>query len=252
MSAGYIVARDPAPVPQELWGLWRRERLDVGGWSDTDTAVFWLQTRKAFIDLRLPKPSLAVAWPSLLDACGPADRERLDTIEGFAGDLDIAGDLLSWKRAIDLRPGSGLIDEGRMEWIDPDTLLETGLHAPYSEIWRRDPSSVGPVASFTLVDDRAGCCGQLLLAGGRFSAVLTKASEPQTADATYGIAPIQIMHGRVSDWRIELSSWPWLMGQPRWTTTQRLDAGRLQTDDEIWMLTDASISGAALDAYLPG
>lgn len=108
------IAWKSSPVPPEWRGLWRRLALQRSdGTMDTKSFVFWIQTERAYVDLRIP-----------------LDR---NDIQGFAGHLDHAGQNACWIRTIDYAP-TGQPDEGHLT-RERRMMIEHGLHDPYIEHW---------------------------------------------------------------------------------------------------------------------
>ncbi|MFW0753250.1 hypothetical protein ACN1C3_00670 [Pseudomonas sp. H11T01] len=161
-------------VPQSYLGVWQRRLIQhSSGRSDSETAVYWLQTPRLFADLRIPPNSL----PGLaLEALSHAQRLALCEQKGFAGVTQVDADICQWHRKMDYQPVSGEEDIGRMQFETSERLLETALDDSYYEIWERLPDSLGVCRGQWLqaMDDpsRQGC---LLLAGDYF---LFAASRP--------------------------------------------------------------------------
>jgi hypothetical protein len=177
----------------ECTGLWRRTLLvDADGSRDTGTNVIWLQGISLFVDVR---------------GAG----------EGFAGRLDQRSDVFEWTRLVDLQ-APGLPDAGRMSW-DGDVLIEVGVHADYTEHWRREPGPVDP------------CWGLLLSAPDDATAVLLRVGR------CFGWAHRRGDRGAVSSgvvtehgWRITDSSDARRIGT---VLMPWLDSGQLRVDDDI-------------------
>lgn len=133
-----------AAVPARYHGLWRRELLAAPGLHDTATTVFWLQAPHWHADLRMPPGRPDFSGVASLAACSPAQRAWLATQQGFAGITLVRADggreLCSWRRLLDRQPPQDAPDEGWMDF-EADLLVETGVHAPYLEHWRRLPGT---------------------------------------------------------------------------------------------------------------
>jgi len=120
-------------------GLWRRTSFAVGdGPEDRTTTVFWGQTSRRYIDVRVPvrRPRCEAGTLARL-----ADRDvrALGQQQGFAGDLVCVGDRFTWHRDIDFQPPTGRPDTGLVR-IEGDTLHEEGSAAAgstYRETFRR-------------------------------------------------------------------------------------------------------------------
>ncbi|MFB3303332.1 hypothetical protein [Pseudomonas sp. AMR01] len=154
-------------VDQCYLGVWKRRLIQhSSGRSDSETAVYWLQTPRLFGDLRIPSSSL----PSLaLEDLNDAQRLALCEQQGFAGVTQIDANICQWHRKMDYQPVNGEEDIGRMHFENSEHLIETALDESYYEIWERLPDSLGLCRGQWLlgVDDqsRQGC---LLLAGDYF------------------------------------------------------------------------------------
>ena len=161
-------------VPQSYPGVWQRRLIQHrSGHSDSETAVYWLQTPRLFADLRIPAKPL----PNLpLEELSHSERLALCEQKGFAGVTQVDADICQWHRKIDYQPISGDEDIGRMHFETSERLIETALDGSYYEIWERLPDSLGVCRGQWLqaIDDpsRQGC---LLLAGDYF---LFAASRP--------------------------------------------------------------------------
>jgi len=135
------------PVPERYVGLWQRIILQSDSMpADVTSNVFWLQTRSWHADIRVPAGRPDFSQLPALQAC---NRERLLWLadqQGFAGLTEVEGDICSWERKTDFRPPTGRRDMGRMVFIDPDTVIETGIEAHYLEIWERVPGGDGMTA----------------------------------------------------------------------------------------------------------
>ncbi len=105
-------------VPGWARGVWKRLRIRLDGEVERRTRIIWIQTPLLFADIRSPAPS-------------DSAREA----EGFAGHLEIRGQIFSWQRPIDLHPPRDPGDEGAM-FRDGDDMIEVGIHANYVEDWK--------------------------------------------------------------------------------------------------------------------
>lgn len=262
-------------VPPEYTGLWRREVITAPGFRDETTQVLWLQTRSWYADLRVPidRPAAAPGFYG----CGPAELEALGKIQGFAGELAVTDGIALWRRDFDRQPPGELPDEARCA-VEGDVLVEDGLHADYQEIWRREPGGDGLLAAFDLVGDPGQqASGGLLviagehlmefrarsgprLAGGSLSELVEARLAAGDRAAAEELLDTQIRYAarRDGDWRVQLSSHPWLEGRSIWPGGVRFDAatGRLETGDEagrsVWRLLDANVAAADLGRLLAG
>jgi hypothetical protein len=134
-----------APVPERYVGLWRRRLLESESVRDTDTEVWWLQTGSLYADLRQPARMQPAARTTPL---------QLARQEGFAGALEVKGDLLTWHRWLDFRPPTGIADVGRMHF-EGALLIEYGVHARYREVWERTAAASDDRLALALQSERA-------------------------------------------------------------------------------------------------
>lgn len=112
-------------VPERFIGLWRRRLLETQSVRDARSDVWWLQTGNLYADLRQPPGSR------------PSKRtspQQLALQQGFAGTLEVQGDVLTWHRWLDFQPPSGVADVGRVHFEDGQ-LIEEGVLVPYREVW---------------------------------------------------------------------------------------------------------------------
>ena len=164
------IAWKSSPVPPEWRGLWRRLALQRSdGTTDTTSLVLWIQTERAYVDLRIP-----------LDRNGT---------EGFAGHLDHAGQNARWIRTIDCAP-TGQPDEGHLT-RERRIMTEHGLHDPYIEHWWLEDTATPETLTDTATHITVRAGNHLLLA--------------RTQNATCEVSHAQ----RVADgWRIQNSTLP--------------------------------------------
>jgi hypothetical protein len=139
-------------VPKEYEGLWRRTGIwRSNGTSDLTTQVWWFQSSRYHVDLRIP-----------VDRVG---------VTGFAGLTVVEGERCEWRPAIAFPSISADLDAGWMRFDDADHIHETGLDNSYEEDWYREPTGVmhgvrleqvdGDAIAFLLISERwmAWACG---------------------------------------------------------------------------------------------
>ena len=134
----------PAPVPPRFRGAWRRVSLAVDGAPPAEHAdVVWLQTDRAYADLRVPHFGYG-------DIVAPLS---------FAGTTTYAEPFLRWSHDLDLdaERGPGDADVGKVRW-DGDDLVESGeivdgeRTVTYVEVWRRLADDGGGVEAHWSAD----------------------------------------------------------------------------------------------------
>ena len=109
-------------VPNWVRGVWQRGRIRTEGAERNEHLVVWIQTPTLYADVRTLRGHGAVP-PKTAD-------------EGFAGWLDVEGQICRWKRPIDLKPRPEDSDQGAM-FYDGDDLIEIGLFGNYLEEYHR-------------------------------------------------------------------------------------------------------------------
>jgi hypothetical protein len=206
-------------------GLWRRTLIErPGSAPDRSTAVFWLQGRSGFVDLRQPPDRPSFEHVRCLRQLGDREIAWLASQEGFAGTLAVAGDRAEWHRAIDIQPATGIADRARLSRIG-DRLAEYGTEAEYFEEWELQPGETEPCWDVALAD--GALRGRLLRVGAVFAYARSRprplagegtlaarvAAAPSLA-ARQDLVDIEISLGRIVDdrWTIERSSLPFKEG----------------------------------------
>jgi hypothetical protein len=199
----------PAPVPDAYLGVWRRTLLETPALRDTRSRVWWLQTPRWHADLRIPAGRPDFSGVSALSECSDAQLAWLATQQGFCGVTQVDGDRCIWHHQMDFQPAGGSRDIGRMAF-DGERVIETGIEAPYMEIWERLPCSQGGSAALELVVERGELPPRatwLLIAGecfiyvrGRMHALPANAHRHPVADLAGGIAGVQPARAQLLGW----------------------------------------------------
>ncbi|MCW2524005.1 MAG: hypothetical protein JWO63_2340 [Frankiales bacterium] len=202
---------------RELAGAWRRTRLILpDGSGDADaTTVTWLQSTSLYVDLRQPADRPAFGGATDGDSggfSGEADlsqrqRDWIAGQEGFAGSLNKAGAVFSWRRELDLRPPGAFADEGTLAY-QGEVLVEEGIHQPYAEHWTRVDAGNSPRWGVRVSGD-GGQLGLLFRVGDWFGWAHGPGG-PQSAESGSPWARTEISLGLISngEWRIVRSSRP--------------------------------------------
>lgn len=144
-------------IPAEYEGLWRRTGIWRGnGTSDLTTQVWWFQSSRYHVDLRIP-----------VDRIG---------INGFAGVTVVDGERCEWRPAIACPAISADLDAGWMRFDDADHLHETGLDHTYEEDWYREPT--GAMHGVRLEDPHSDALAYLLISDNWMAWACGRPSEP--------------------------------------------------------------------------
>lgn len=123
----------------DLQAVWRRDWLKAGDHFDETTRVYWAQVNDDFVDIRIPlsRPNLANA-SCLADLDASALKQLMES-EGFAGKVSLNNNVCTWHREINWHGSTNDIDTGTLTFEqDEQILIEDGVHANYTEQWRRD------------------------------------------------------------------------------------------------------------------
>lgn len=275
-----------SPASARAIGLWRRTSFAVGdGPEDRATTVFWGQTSRRYIDVRVPvrRPRCEAG-----DLARLSDRDvmTLGQQQGFAGDLICVGDRFTWHRDIDFQPPTGRPDTGLVR-IDGDILHEQGDFAvpgtTYRETFERITSgsrrrlalrsaageghtsaSGAPVrADLVVIDDHfllARARPEALPAAPGLGFLLTDARRdapdrlPALLDCEIAKGLLQSNAGR---WTIEVSTLPWREGRAAFAFEgARLDDGRLTCRSDAgtvrWTVVDSTLPASEIVRLFSG
>lgn len=242
-----------ASVPAELTGLWRRELITAPGLHDAATRVFWLQTRRWYVDLRVPADRPATDGRDGFSAFRDAELPLLARVEGFAGELAVSDGICAWRRDLDHQPPAATPDEGRYT-LDGDVMIEDGIHLDYQEIWRRQPGGGEPCLAFRLEDDPLGRQGLLVVGDRHLMEFVSRPGPALSAGASLAdlvaaelgqgrraaaeaLLSTRIRHATADGhggWTVQLSSLPWLEGAPMWPAR----AARFDPEDGLLTIAD--------------
>jgi hypothetical protein len=136
-------------VPAAYRGVWRRTLLrDAQGREDRATRVFWMQTARLHVDIRVPADRPDVGGATGLDD-DALTRDALIALarqQGFAGITQVERgepEVCTWQRQIDFSAPTDARDIGTMRFVSPDVVLEDGIDAHYHERWERERASAG-------------------------------------------------------------------------------------------------------------
>ena len=198
-------------VPPEYEGLWRRTVIHrSSGVSDTTTRVWWFQSSRYHIDLRIPADRPHVADAGALAQLTPAQLQRYAAQTGFAGVTEVDGTRCTWHPEIAFPAVSAELDAGWMRFDSPDQLHETGLDNSYEEDWVRVPS--GPMRGLRLQDRDSDAIAYLLISAEWMAWACGRTHEvfaPQAGSAWSEFTVLQ----KLDAWQVMASNLPWLEGR---------------------------------------
>ncbi|SFM97730.1 hypothetical protein [Variovorax sp. OV329] len=153
-------------VPEWMMGLYRRHIIAFAdGTSDTETQVYWLQSRNFSIDLRLPREAGLVAQARPLADYSRDELAVLCEYEGWVAQCVWDGEQLAWRE-----PTAFQLHD---RWPEPaplrrvgNCMIEFAPSGAYVEDWRLQPSAPGPLVGLRLIDERELESGRVLHRGG--------------------------------------------------------------------------------------
>lgn len=211
------------PVPDHYRGVWARRLLETPQQRDESTFVRWLQTSLWHADLRIP--AMAPGTDAL---------HQLASQQGFCGVTQVAhqasGEVCTWHRRLDFQPPRADVDAGLMVFDTPERVIETGVHAPYLEIWERLPDSTGRFIALAGLNEAGGDTQERFLVAGRYAMHVRPRSLAWPADTSAGQTLLEVMarHPGIAqalldfeisfgtleggDWTIDQSTLPALTG----------------------------------------
>jgi hypothetical protein len=222
-------------VPDRYRGVWARRLLETPDRRDDSTFVRWLQTSAWHADLRVPDGSAEADAPI-----------ALASQQGFCGVTEISsspqGEICTWIRRYDFQPPRGSVDAGLMVFEDPDRVIETGIHAPYLEVWERLPDSTGRFIALAGLNDLGGDSHQRFFVAGHYAMHVRPRSSAWPPGTSAGqslgdvlahhpamaqsLLDFEISFGTLQEgvWMIEQSTLPTLRGTRRaFTVNQTSD-----------------------------
>lgn len=211
------------PVPDRYRGVWARRLLETPQQRDENTYVRWLQTSLWHADLRIPAKAPGTDAPL-----------QLASQQGFCGVTQVeqqaSGEVCTWQRRLDFQPPRADVDAGLMVFEAPERVIETGVHAPYLEIWERLPDSTGRFIALAGLDEAGGDTQERFLVAGRYAMQVRPRRLAWPADTQAGQTLLDVMarHPGIAQnlldfeisfgtldgghWTIEQSSLPTLSG----------------------------------------
>lgn len=150
------------PVPDHYRGVWARRLLETPHQRDESTFVRWLQTSLWHADLRIP-----------VKAPGIGKQIQLASQQGFCGVTQVeqqaGGEVCTWHRRLDFQPSRADVDAGLMVFETPERVIETGVRAPYLEIWERLPDSTGRFIALAGQNGAGDVTQERFLVAGRYA-----------------------------------------------------------------------------------
>ena len=200
-----------APVPSRYRGVWMRTLLQTPDLRDETTFVRWMQLGRWHADLRISAAARAAQTALPLSQCSPEQLALLETQQGFCGVTQItrgeAGEVCTWHRLVDYQSPGPNPDAGVMVFESPDSLIETGVHGVYREVWHRLPHSTGRLIALAEPERPDGLAGaRLFIAGQYLMRVRPRRQVGPDFEISFGFTEL----GR---WHLQQSTLPELEGK---------------------------------------
>lgn len=203
------------PVPDHYRGVWARRLLETPQQRDESTFVRWLQTSHWHADLRIP------ANMSGEDA--PLQRASQ---QGFCGVTQVtqhaSGEMCTWQRRVDFQPPRADVDVGLMVFETSECVIETGVHAPYLEIWERLPDSTGRFIVLAAQDEAGGDTQERFLVAGRYAMHVRprRLAWPAGTDAGHTLLDVMARHPGMAQELLDFEISFGTLKEGRWTIAQ--------------------------------
>jgi hypothetical protein len=223
VQAGVLPGADGSAVPARYRGVWARTLLEAPGERDDRSFVRWLQTSVWHADLRIPVMARPVAAQPPGAQPGQPLALRLAGQQGFCGITEVRqqaeGEVCTWHRRSDFQPARDGADAGWMVFDTPHRLTETGVHAPYLEVWERLPDSVGRCIVLAGLDSSGRDSQERVLVAGRYLMRVRprRLAWPGDLQAGQALAEVLARHpalaGELLDFEISFGS----LDAGRWT-----------------------------------
>lgn len=132
-----MVLTPAAITANDIQGVWKRDWIEKHGKRTRNTQVLWAQAGHLFVDIRIPQNRPATRGYVCLADLSPKDLDALRHAEGFSGSIDIKESVCTWRREINWHGIPEEVDAGELHFNEAGALIETGVHARYSEQWQQ-------------------------------------------------------------------------------------------------------------------
>ena len=203
------------PVPDRYRGVWARRLLETPQQRDENTYVRWLQTSLWHADLRIPAKAPGTDAPL-----------QLASQQGFCGVTQVeqqaSGEVCTWQRRLDFQPPRADVDAGLMVFEAPERVIETGVHAPYLEIWERLPDSTGRFIALAGLDEAGGDTQERFLVAGRYAMRMRprRMAWPPGTPAGQTLGDVLVLHPAMAQALLDFEISFGTLEAGRWTVEQ--------------------------------
>ena len=241
------------PLPPAYIGVWRRTRIARrNGATDTTTAVWWFQSPRFHIDLRIPANRPQIASAAALAQLPAAAFATFAAQSGFAGTTLVEDDCCEWRPEIAFPALSTDVDAGVMHFTGMDHVHERGLDDSYEEDWERiarAPCTGVRLKAVGTADRVAylvlGANWMALAHGSKGAAFPARDASGQAAWSEFCVASRE----RDGDWRIVASNNPWREGARLHIPARLRDGQIMRLDgcgDFDWRVSDLAPSSISI------
>lgn len=179
--------RANSSVPTWMIGGFKRRSITfANGLMDTQTIVFWLQSRNLTIDLRLPIQSEQVTAQALTHAPEKALLAMAD-YEGWSANSVWQNDQLSWNGGTSFQVHNRWPEPAELKRIG-DCMIEFAPSGAYVEDWRILSKTPGPLVGLTLIEETNLATGETqhrdgaLIINGEWAGLVLGRPTPVTVD----------------------------------------------------------------------
>ncbi len=160
----------------DIQGHWVRRWIKAPGFEDHTTLVHWMQAGPVYADVRVPLVRPLVSGQPALSHVPPQGLLTLLQGEGFAGRVTLKDSQCTWHRHINWHGKPDTLDMGHIAFDDESRMIETGVHADYTELWQQLPSQEHRSLEFS----GGGYAGFMVSNGPQFVLGIGKPDKPST------------------------------------------------------------------------
>ena len=147
----------------QLQGHWIRGWIKAPGFEDRTTRVHWMQCGAAYADVRIPAERPDTSGIACLADLPAEALAQLAGSEGFAGTVTLEDAHCTWQRDINWHGTPEATDIGHIAFDAQGKMIETGVHADYTELW--DNENPDAKSAYALTGE--GYAGTLVIIGTR-------------------------------------------------------------------------------------
>lgn len=153
-------------VPEWAFGCFKRRSITFyAGLTDTETDVYWLQSRGLTADLRIYSGRPALADGSTIASSSSHELRAIAESEGGLARSRWDGTHMHWDAWTSFQLHEKWPEPGLLRRVG-DCLIEFAPSGAYLEEWRAQPPGDGPFVGLELLDEVEAASGRVLHRGG--------------------------------------------------------------------------------------